>query len=118
MASRNLICIVCPKGCKIEVELEGKEVINVKGHTCKRGLEYAKSECLSPMRTLTTTAPLENGGVVAVKTDRPIPKELLFECVALINKTTVPKGTKIGTVIIPDVLSTGANVITTANATE
>ncbi len=118
MTKRDLICIVCPKGCKLEVELDGKTVKSVTGYSCKRGLEYANSECTFPMRTLTTTAPLENGGVVAVKTDRPIPKEMLFECMKIINKTTVQKGTKIGTVIISDILSTGANIITTANIPE
>ena len=82
---RELTCIVCPKGCQLKVELDGKKVVNVEGYTCKRGLAYAESECVAPMRTLTTTAPVEGGGVVPGKTNKPVPKELLFECMAEVN---------------------------------
>ncbi len=113
--TRELTCIVCPKGCQLTVELEGKKVLSVTGHTCKRGEAYAVSECTSPMRTLTTTAPVTLGGVVPVKTDRAIPKELLFECMKEINAARVSPDVKIGDVVIENILGTGANVITTRN---
>ncbi|SQB27243.1 Uncharacterized protein with conserved CXXC pairs [Clostridium sporogenes] len=37
MAIRELICIGCPLGCNLEVEIEDKEVKSVKGNTCPRG---------------------------------------------------------------------------------
>lgn len=73
--TRELTCIVCPKGCQLTVELEGKAILSVSGHTCKRGEAYAVSECSAPMRTLTTTAPVMSGGVVPVKTEGAIPKD-------------------------------------------
>ena len=42
MEKRELICIGCPLGCMISVELEGKEVKNVTGNTCPRGKVYAE----------------------------------------------------------------------------
>ena len=113
---RELTCIVCPKGCQLTVELEGKEIISISGHTCKRGEEYAKTECTAPMRTITSTAAIIGGGVVPVKTDRTIPKELMFECMAEINKARVSPDAKLGDVVIENVLGTGANVVTTRNA--
>ena len=113
---RDLTCIVCPKGCQLTVELEGKEIISINGHTCKRGEEYAKTECIAPMRTITSTAAIIGGGVVPVKTDRTIPKELMFECMAEINKARVSPDAKLGDVVIENVLGTGANVVTTRNA--
>ncbi len=113
---RELTCIVCPKGCQLVVELEGKETISISGHTCKRGEEYAKTECTAPMRTVTSTAAIIGGGVVPVKTDRTIPKELMFECMAEINKARVSPDAKLGDVVIENVLGTGANVVTTRNA--
>ena len=110
---RELTCIVCPKGCQLTVELEGKEIKSIKGHTCKRGEEYAKTECTAPRRTLTTTAPVVGGGVVPVKTDATVPKELLFECMELINKAYVPADAEFGYVVIENILGTGANVVTT-----
>ena len=112
---RELTCIVCPKGCQLRVELDGKEIKSITGHTCKRGEEYAKTECTAPRRTLTTTAPVVGGGVVPVKTDKTVPKELLFECMALINKAYVPADAEVGYVVIENILDTGANVVTTRN---
>lgn len=112
---RELTCIVCPKGCQLTVELDGKKVVSVEGYTCKRGLTYAETECTAPMRTLTTTAAVAGGGVVPVKTDRTIPKEMLFECMKAINEIRVPADAKLGDVVIENILGTGANVVTTRN---
>ena len=112
---RELTCIVCPKGCQLKVELDGKTVLSVSGQTCKRGEAYANAECTAPMRTLTTTAAVVGGGVVPVKTDKTIPKELLFACMEEINKARVPADAKVGDIIIENVLGTGANVVTTRN---
>ena len=113
--TRELTCIVCPKGCQLKVELDGKKVLSVSGYTCKRGLVYAETECTAPMRTLTTTAPVEGGGVVPVKTDRSIPKEMLFECMKAVNAVRVSPDAKLGDIVIENVLGTGANVVTTRN---
>ena len=112
---RNLTCIVCPKGCDLCVELEDKQVKSVTGYTCKRGLEYANTECTHPTRMLTTTVALENGGVIAVRTDKPIPKELMFDAMSKINATIASRETKIGDIIIENLLGTGANVIASQN---
>ena len=113
--TRELTCIVCPKGCQLKVELENNKILSVEGYTCKRGLEYANTECTAPMRTLTTTAPVVGGGVVPVKTDKPVPKELMLECMKIINTARVSPDAKIGDTVIENILDTGANVITTRN---
>ena len=110
---KELTCIVCPKGCPLKVTLEGKEVVSVEGHTCKRGEVYARTECTAPMRVLTTTAAVEGGGVVPVKTDRAIPKELMFACMKEINALRVPANVKIGDAVLENVLGTGAYVVVT-----
>ena len=112
---RELTCIVCPKGCQLKVELDGKKVVSVEGYTCKRGLTYTETEFTAPMRTLTTTAPVEGGGVVPVKTDKTVPKELLFDCMKEVNKARVSPDAKVGDIVIENILGTGANVITTRN---
>ena len=113
--TRKLTCIVCPKGCQLKVELEGKEIKSITGHTCKRGEAYAQTECTAPRRTLTTTAPVVGGGVVPVKTDATVPKESLFECMEVINKAFVPADAEVGYVVVENILGTGANVVTTRN---
>ena len=53
MEKRELICIGCPMGCPVTVELEGGEIVNVTGHTCKRGDVYARKEVTNPTRIVT-----------------------------------------------------------------
>lgn len=110
---RTLTCIVCPLGCTLEVELEGKTVVSVSGNTCPRGRTYAESECVAPMRTLTSTVRCTDGTPLAVKTDRPIPKEKVKDCMKIINSAIAPLPISIGDVIIKDVF--GCNIVATQN---
>ena len=110
-----MTCIVCPMGCQLHVELDGDKVVSVSGNTCPRGKQYAIDECTHPMRTITSTARTENGEVIPVKTNRTIPKELMFECMKEINRAAVKLPARVGDVVIENVLGTGADVIVTAN---
>lgn len=109
---REMTCIVCPLGCKLTVELENNQVLSVSGNTCPRGEKYAQNECTNPQRTVTTTIKCADGSVVAVKTDKTIPKEKMFECMKIINNTVAPLPIEVGDVIIENVF--GANVVATA----
>ena len=111
--NRELTCIVCPQGCSLNIEIENGKIISVSGNTCPRGEKYAISECTNPERCVTSTAKCENGEVVSVKTDRPIPKDKTFECMEIINKQIVTLPINIGDVIISDVF--GANIVATQN---
>ncbi len=110
---RNLTCIVCPMGCSIDVLMENGQVLSVTGNSCPRGAEYAKNECISPVRTITSTVRCADGGVVPVKTDKPIPKDRIFECMKIINNTVAPLPISAGDVIIEDVF--GSNIVATGN---
>ena len=110
---RKLTCIVCPLGCQLTVQLNGREVVKVEGNTCPRGAEYAKNECTNPQRTVTSTVRCAGGGLVSVKTDRPIPKEKMTECMALINGAVAKRPVSIGDVIVSDVF--GSNIVATQN---
>ena len=115
MAKRELTCIVCPRGCQLTVELEGKNVLSVSGNICKRGAVYAENECVNPMRTVTTTAKTNDGGVVAVKTETTIPKEKMFDVMKEINFVKAPCKVRIGDVIIKNVCGTGSDIVATSN---
>ena len=112
---KNLTCIICPRGCGLTVE-ETADGLKVLGNLCPRGEKYAIEECTHPVRTVTSTMACENGAVVAVKTDKPIPRELVFDCMKAINGAKAPTDTKIGDVLIANVLGTDANVVATQNA--
>lgn len=112
---KELTCIICPQGCNIKVEIEENNIINVEGNGCKRGYEYAISEVKNPVRTLTTTIKLQNGKVIPVKTDKPIPKDMIFKFMEEINKHIVRGPVKIGDILIKNVLKTDVNIIATNN---
>lgn len=114
--TRDLICITCPRGCAMKITLEDGKVTEVVGNACPRGVAYAEAECTHPTRTLTTTVALSGGGVLPVKTDRPIPKELLFAAMEEINRLSVPRTVKVGDVLVESFLGTEANLIATADA--
>ncbi len=40
MEMKKLVCIGCPLGCMISVEMDGSEIKNVAGYTCLRGKMY------------------------------------------------------------------------------
>lgn len=113
---RELTCIKCPRGCSLRAETEGSRVISVTGNFCARGAEYARDECINPMRTLTTTVSCDNGEVIPVKTDREIPKDKLFEAMKILNKAKAHLPIRIGDVIIKDVF--GSNIVSTVNRGE
>lgn len=113
---KELICVSCPLGCPITVELsESGEVTKVKGNTCKRGEKYAISECTNPVRMLTSTMKVNGGSlpVVPVKTSAPIPKGKLFDCMKVINNEVVDAPVKMGDVLICNVCDTGVDIIAT-----
>lgn len=112
--NKEMICVACPIGCSLVVELdESGSILAVTGNQCKRGEEYAKTECTAPTRTLTTTAKVFGGvnPLVPVRSAKPLPKGALLESVKLINAVEIKAPVKIGDVIIANILDTGVNII-------
>lgn len=114
---KTLTCIICPIGCQLEVELDGEKVTAVTGNTCKRGAEYAESECTDPRRIITTTVKTVDGRIIPVKTDKAVPKNMIFECMKAINgiHPQSDKGFSVGDVIESNILNTGADILVCAN---
>lgn len=110
---RELTCIVCPIGCSLVAEIEDGKVLSVSGNTCPRGKAYAESECIAPMRTITTTVKCLNGEILPVKTAGTIPKEKIFEAMKIINDVHPVLPISVGDVIIENVF--GTNVVAVKN---
>lgn len=118
MEKRELICIGCPLGCPVTVELEDGEVKSVTGNTCPRGEAYAKKEVTNPTRIVTSTVRVEGGDkpFISVKTKDDIPKGSIFTCMEEINRAVVKAPVKIGDVIVENVAGTKVSVIATKGA--
>lgn len=115
MEIRELTCINCPMGCRITVTMEGIEIKSVTGNTCKRGDTYARTEVISPVRTVTTTIKV-SGGVqdrVSCKTQNPVPKDKIFDVMEEINRSEYKAPVNIGDVLLENVAGTGVSVVAT-----
>ena len=108
-------CICCPLGCRVEVALdENGQVIDVSGHTCKRGADSAAQEAVAPERMVTAVLPVSGClEPVSVKTQRPVPKAAMRDVLAAIAALQLATPVAAGDVLIGDVCGTGVAVVAT-----
>ena len=109
---KNLICIECPIGCEISVTIENDKVVSVKGNTCPRGKAYAEAEVICPKRVITTTVRTKSGKIIAVKTNKPVPKDLIFDIMKKINQTTCEDNVNLGDVIVENICEDAHLIVT------
>lgn len=114
--SRDIVCTVCPMGCKMKVCVSGGTVAEIIGNTCKRGADYARTEAVNPMRTLTTTVGVLGGErpVVSVKTEKPIARRKLMEAMREAGRIQCSAPICCGQVLAEDLAGTGARLIATS----
>lgn len=112
---KEIICTVCPRGCHVMVEGEGEKILSVEGHSCKRGHTYASAEFAHPVRILTTTVKMEGiqADLLPVRSNAPVPKEKLFDCMEVIRAAQVKLPVKRYDVVIPNICGTGVDIVAT-----
>ena len=113
--NKEIICTVCPRGCRIMVQGDGDKVLSAEGYGCKRGLEYAGTEYAHPVRILTTTV-LVDGDVndlLPVRSAKPLPKEKLFDCMAVIRQVEVQLPVACHDVVVANICGTGVDIVST-----
>ncbi len=118
MEEKKIICTVCPLGCNITVCGKGDQIESAEGFTCKRGEEYARNEFAHPVRILTSTVKVtgSTAPLVSVRSNKPVPKQLLLKCIDEISKVTVKAPVHTCDVIIADILGTGIDIVSTCEA--
>ncbi len=107
--NREIICIACPRGCKLTVTSD----LKVSGNLCKRGEVYGVKEVKSPTRIVTSTVVIKGGinSRLPVRTEDAIPKEFIFKCMEEINNIVVTAPIKMNDIIIENFENTGINII-------
>lgn len=118
--TKDLICIVCPNGCRMKVTLPDSgplspEIIHVEGNRCERGVDYARQEMTCPHRVLTTTVRLTGSRHtrLPVKTSRSIPKTSLLDVMRILDHAETAAPVRCGDVIVKNVLDSGADIVAT-----
>ena len=109
----KFICIVCPKGCHLEVDENNNYAVT--GHDCVRGVEYGQTELKNPTRVITSTVKI-TGALhrrCPVKTAQPIPKGLISDAMRLLDSVELTAPVKIGQVVVEDICGTGVAFVAT-----
>jgi len=103
----KIICIVCPKGCHLNVDENNN--FAVTGYDCERGVAYGRSELENPTRVITSTVKIK-GAIhrrCPVKTASPIPKGLIADAMRLLDDVELIAPVKLGQVVVEDICGTG-----------
>lgn len=114
---KTYTCIVCPNGCEIDVEYEDGQLLACSGNLCKRGEEYVSQEIRDPRRTIASCVLVQGGELplVSVRLTKPVPRDRIFDVMALIHTLKLQAPVAAGTVIVSDVLGLGSDLIATRN---
>lgn len=111
----EMVCIVCPNGCRLTAEKAADGTLHVTGNRCPRGQAFALGELTHPMRSLTTTVAtsLPDIPVAPVRTRGEVPKEKLHDVMAACSAFTLTHPVRCGEVLIENAADTGVAVIAT-----
>ncbi|MCS7202392.1 MAG: DUF1667 domain-containing protein [Dictyoglomus sp.] len=114
---KKLVCVQCPIGCKLNIEISGNDnsILKIDGNKCKRGIDYAQDEIKDPKRILTTSIKVVGGELplVSVKTDKPISIKYIKIIMNILRSYEVKAPIKRGEIIIQNILDTKANIVAT-----
>ena len=113
---KQLVCIGCPRGCRLTIDETDGEYI-VTGNTCPRGKEFAISEMTAPKRTICSTVKtaFSDVPVLPVRVSDDIPREKIFDVMREINAVTLKERIGRGDAVIKNVLGLGVDVIATSD---
>lgn len=112
---RKMICIVCPRGCHLDVSGASAEDIQVRGAGCGKGVDYATAELTAPVRMVTTTVRIDGAAHarLPVKTERAIPRAKVQEAVRALRDVRMRHPVRAGDIVLEDAAGTGVAFIAT-----
>jgi CxxC motif-containing protein len=112
----HYLCIGCPMGCRLEIEdNEAGDVVEVRGWGCTTGKAYGPQEHKDPRRVVATSVAIRGGrwARVPVKTSASIPKAMVRDVARAVRAIELEAPVAIGTVVVPNILGTGVDIVTT-----
>ena len=110
---RQFICVTCPVGCALEATVEGHQLIELQGQSCRRGIAFVQEELAAPKRMFTTTVRVRGGvlPLVPVRSREPLPKSLLFRVAKELRNLVLDAPVREHQVVLADALHSGVDVI-------
>lgn len=110
---KDLICIVCPNGCRLHGEVTAEGELVVTGNRCVRGKQFAGTELTHPVRSLTTTVKtiFEELPYLPVRTDGEIPKYAIADALKELRGICIEEKIRCGDTVFANLAGTGIKVI-------
>lgn len=108
----ELVCIVCPRGCMIQL-INENETFTCTGNQCKRGEIYAIQEVSEPKRMLTMTIRIEGSKLkrLPVVSNTSVHKGDIFKMIDILEKMTVYAPIDLKQVIVSNILNSGVDIV-------
>ena len=115
--TKEIICISCPIGCPLIAVKSGNGLIEVSGNKCTRGELYGREELLAPTRVVTATVGIRNALLMRlpVKTDGPIPRELIPQLLSRLYSMELSSPICSGDTVLDNFCESGIGVVATRN---
>ncbi len=109
----KVICITCPKGCRLDVSRDGDTILQVDNCGCKRGEEYVKAELTDPRRMVATTVKIKGAlhPLLPVYTAKPFPKPRIRELLTALQGVELTVPVAMGEAVLKDALGTGIDIL-------
>ncbi len=109
----KVICITCPKGCRLDVTREGDTILKVDNCGCKRGEEYVQAELTDPRRMVATTVKIKGAlhPLLPVYTSKPFPKPRIRELLEALAGVELRVPVLMGEAVVKDALGTGIDIL-------
>ncbi|HOX30819.1 MAG TPA: DUF1667 domain-containing protein [Spirochaetales bacterium] len=113
--TKSFVCVLCPRGCALEVDIGAPGPAPVRGNACPRGAEYGRLEAIDPRRSLTTTVATAFPGRprLPVKSSGGIPLARLVEAARGLDSVLVDRPLRRGEVVAANLLGLGIDIVAT-----
>ena len=108
----ELTCIVCPRGCLIQLVKDEEHYI-CTGNQCKRGEVYAIQEVTEPRRMFTSTVQIVGSKLsrCPVVSSSAIRKEDIFKIRDILDGLIIHAPIQVNDIIVENILGTGIHII-------
>lgn len=111
--TKNMICINCPRGCRLTVTALADGKWQVSGNFCPRGNVYGIQEATDPRRTVTAVVPSADPHqpCAPVRSSAPVPVKMIPDLLNELYQMRLTTPALRGDVLIKNWRDTGIDIV-------
>lgn len=115
--TKNMICINCPRGCRLTVTSADDGSLSVAGNFCPRGKTYGVQEATDPRRTVTAVVPAADRALCCapVRSSAPVPVKMIPDLLNELYQLRLTEPALRGTSLIRNWRDTGIDIVFTSD---